>query len=74
MVSLAHEECSYTGYTEAGCISASAYTVSSSGSSSAGIVLVVTIKPGVPQTANEIDRVGSTPEVNTVDAMLDLIR
>ncbi|XP_054034386.1 excitatory amino acid transporter 3 [Dryobates pubescens] len=39
-----------------------------------GIVLVVTIKPGVPQTANEIDRVGSTPEVNTVDAMLDLIR
>uniref|UniRef100_A0A8C8ARI3 Amino acid transporter n=1 Tax=Otus sunia TaxID=257818 RepID=A0A8C8ARI3_9STRI len=39
-----------------------------------GIVLVVTIKPGVPQSANEIDRVGSTPEVNTVDAMLDLIR
>ncbi|NXL66743.1 EAA3 protein, partial [Chordeiles acutipennis] len=39
-----------------------------------GIVLVVTIKPGVPQTANEIDRVGSTPEVSTVDAMLDLIR
>uniref|UniRef100_A0A8D0KS30 Amino acid transporter n=1 Tax=Strix occidentalis caurina TaxID=311401 RepID=A0A8D0KS30_STROC len=39
-----------------------------------GIVLVVTIKPGVPQSANEIDRVGSTPEVSTVDAMLDLIR
>ncbi|NXW84600.1 EAA3 protein, partial [Alopecoenas beccarii] len=39
-----------------------------------GIVLVVTIKPGVPQTANEIDRVGSTPDVSTVDAMLDLIR
>uniref|UniRef100_A0A8C3CQ16 Amino acid transporter n=1 Tax=Cairina moschata TaxID=8855 RepID=A0A8C3CQ16_CAIMO len=39
-----------------------------------GIVLVVTIKPGVPQTADEIDRVGSTPEVSTVDAMLDLIR
>uniref|UniRef100_G1N120 Amino acid transporter n=1 Tax=Meleagris gallopavo TaxID=9103 RepID=G1N120_MELGA len=39
-----------------------------------GIVLVVTIKPGVPQTADEIDRVGSTLEVSTVDAMLDLIR
>ncbi|NXI56473.1 EAA3 protein, partial [Chloroceryle aenea] len=39
-----------------------------------GIVLVVTIKPGVSQTANEINRVGSTPEVSTVDAMLDLIR
>uniref|UniRef100_A0A8D2Q461 Amino acid transporter n=1 Tax=Varanus komodoensis TaxID=61221 RepID=A0A8D2Q461_VARKO len=39
-----------------------------------GIVLVVTIKPGVSQKADEIDRVGSTPEVSTVDAMLDLIR
>ncbi|XP_057254320.1 excitatory amino acid transporter 3 isoform X2 [Pezoporus wallicus] len=39
-----------------------------------GIVLVVSIKPGMPQKANEIDRVGSTPEVSTVDAMLDLIR
>ncbi|XP_068858017.1 excitatory amino acid transporter 3 isoform X3 [Aphelocoma coerulescens] len=39
-----------------------------------GIVLVVTIKPGVTQRASEIDRVGSTPEVSTVDAMLDLIR
>lgn len=39
-----------------------------------GIVLVVAIKPGVSQKADEIDRVGSTPEVSTVDAMLDLIR
>ncbi|TFK15549.1 protein patched-like protein 1 [Platysternon megacephalum] len=39
-----------------------------------GIVLVVTIKPGVSQKADEIDRTGSTPEVTTVDAMLDLIR
>ncbi|XP_010178629.1 PREDICTED: excitatory amino acid transporter 3-like, partial [Mesitornis unicolor] len=39
-----------------------------------GIILVVIIKPGVSQTASEIDRMGSTPEVNTVDAMLDLIR
>ncbi|XP_075415025.1 excitatory amino acid transporter 3 [Tenrec ecaudatus] len=39
-----------------------------------GIVLVVTIKPGVTQKVDEIDRVGSTPEVSTVDAMLDLIR
>ncbi|KAL8203202.1 UNVERIFIED_CONTAM: Excitatory amino acid transporter 3 [Gekko kuhli] len=39
-----------------------------------GIVLVVTIKPGVSQNAEEIDRMGSTPEVSTVDAMLDLIR
>lgn len=45
-----------------------------SASSSAGIVLVVTIKPGVTQKASEIHRVGSTPEVNTVDAMLDLLR
>ncbi|XP_045145304.1 excitatory amino acid transporter 3 [Echinops telfairi] len=39
-----------------------------------GIVLVVTIKPGVTQKVDEIDRVGSTPDVSTVDAMLDLIR
>ncbi|XP_054842926.1 excitatory amino acid transporter 3 [Eublepharis macularius] len=39
-----------------------------------GIVLVVTIKPGISQNAEEIDRMGSTPEVSTVDAMLDLIR
>lgn len=67
----------YTGcITLARGTSASACNVSSSlgSSSSAGIVLVVTIKPGVPQTADEIDRVGSTPEVSTVDAMLDLIR
>lgn len=75
LLSLAHEEFSYTGCTEAGRTSASACTESSSsGSSSAGIVLVVTIKPGVTQTANDIDRVGSTPDVSTVDALLDLIR
>ncbi|XP_046276128.1 excitatory amino acid transporter 3 isoform X2 [Marmota monax] len=39
-----------------------------------GIVLVVSIKPGVTQKVSEIDRMGSTPEVSTVDAMLDLIR
>ncbi|XP_074850956.1 excitatory amino acid transporter 3 isoform X3 [Carettochelys insculpta] len=39
-----------------------------------GIVLVVSIKPGVSQKADEIDRTGSTPDVTTVDAMLDLIR
>ncbi|NXO21904.1 EAA3 protein, partial [Cisticola juncidis] len=39
-----------------------------------GIVLVVTIKPGVTQRASEIHRVGNTPEVSTVDALLDLIR
>lgn len=39
-----------------------------------GIVLVVTIKPGVTQEMADIDRTGSTPEVSTVDAMLDLIR
>ncbi|KAK1334496.1 hypothetical protein QTO34_005502 [Cnephaeus nilssonii] len=39
-----------------------------------GIVLVVTIKPGVSQKVGEIDRRGSSPEVSTVDAMLDLIR
>ncbi|XP_036289843.1 excitatory amino acid transporter 3 isoform X11 [Pipistrellus kuhlii] len=39
-----------------------------------GIVLVVTIKPGVSQKVGEIDRQGSSPEVSTVDAMLDLIR
>jgi solute carrier family 1 (high affinity glutamate transporter) protein 1 len=40
----------------------------------AGIVLVVSIKPGVTQKMTEINRVGNTPEVSTVDAMLDLIR
>ncbi|XP_008101540.1 excitatory amino acid transporter 3 isoform X2 [Anolis carolinensis] len=39
-----------------------------------GIVLVVTIKPGVSQNAEDIDRMGSTPDVSTVDAMLDLVR
>ncbi|KAM5192770.1 excitatory amino acid transporter 3 [Mantella aurantiaca] len=39
-----------------------------------GIVLVVTIKPGVSQSAEDIDRTGSTPEVTTVDALLDLLR
>ncbi|NXG20610.1 EAA3 protein, partial [Grallaria varia] len=39
-----------------------------------GIVLVITIKPGVTQKASEMDRTGSTPEVSTVDAMLDLLR
>ncbi|XP_055469983.1 excitatory amino acid transporter 3 isoform X2 [Psammomys obesus] len=39
-----------------------------------GIVLVVSIKPGVTQKVNEINRMGKTPEVSTVDAMLDLIR
>lgn len=39
-----------------------------------GIVLVMTIKPGVSQKVTEIDRQGSSPEVNSLDAMLDLIR
>ncbi|XP_074053558.1 excitatory amino acid transporter 3 isoform X2 [Macrotis lagotis] len=39
-----------------------------------GIILVVSIKPGMSQRPDEFDRVGSTPEVSTVDAMLDLIR
>uniref|UniRef100_A0A8C4J843 Amino acid transporter n=1 Tax=Dromaius novaehollandiae TaxID=8790 RepID=A0A8C4J843_DRONO len=39
-----------------------------------GIVLVVIFKPGASQTAEEIERVGSTPEVTTVDTLLDLIR
>ncbi|XP_027718692.1 excitatory amino acid transporter 3 isoform X3 [Vombatus ursinus] len=39
-----------------------------------GIVLVVSIKPGMSQKTDEFDRTGSTPEVSTVDAMLDLIR
>ncbi|KAM4877580.1 excitatory amino acid transporter 3 [Thomomys bottae] len=38
-----------------------------------GIVLVVSIKPGATQVI-EINRVGKTPEVSTVDAILDLIR
>ncbi|KAM9641843.1 excitatory amino acid transporter 3 [Trichechus inunguis] len=39
-----------------------------------GIVLVMSIKPGVSQKMDAMGRVGSTPEVSTVDALLDLIR
>ncbi|XP_026871392.2 excitatory amino acid transporter 3 [Electrophorus electricus] len=39
-----------------------------------GIVLVTTIKPGVSQTADSIDRAGTTPNVTTVDTLLDLVR
>lgn len=39
-----------------------------------GIVLVVSIKPGVTQKVNDINRTGKPPEVSTMDAMLDLIR
>ncbi|XP_043917034.1 excitatory amino acid transporter 3 [Protopterus annectens] len=39
-----------------------------------GIVLVMVIKPGISQNANDIDRTGNTPDVTTADAMLDLIR
>ncbi|XP_067105787.1 excitatory amino acid transporter 3-like isoform X1 [Osmerus mordax] len=39
-----------------------------------GIVLVITIQPGVSHSTEEIDRTGSTPDVSTADAMLDLIR
>ncbi|KAL4641545.1 excitatory amino acid transporter 3-like [Arapaima gigas] len=39
-----------------------------------GIVLVMTIKPGVSHGTENIDRTGSTPDVTTVDAMLDLLR
>ncbi|XP_062300325.1 excitatory amino acid transporter 3 isoform X2 [Scomber scombrus] len=39
-----------------------------------GIILVMTIKPGVSQTADHIDRVGTTPNVTTVDTLLDLVR
>ncbi|KAG2466845.1 EAA3 protein, partial [Polypterus senegalus] len=39
-----------------------------------GIVLVMTIKPGVSQKADDMDRTGSTPDVSTVDALLDLLR
>ncbi|CAO2585101.1 Excitatory amino acid transporter 3, partial [Lemmus lemmus] len=39
-----------------------------------GIVLVVSIKPGVTQKLSEISTTGEIPEVSTVDAMLDLIR
>ncbi|KAK3567356.1 hypothetical protein QTP86_019916 [Hemibagrus guttatus] len=39
-----------------------------------GIILVITIKPGVSQVADNIDRAGSTPNVTTVDTLLDLVR
>ncbi|XP_057710099.1 excitatory amino acid transporter 3 [Corythoichthys intestinalis] len=39
-----------------------------------GIILVMTIKPGVSQTAQHIDRAGTTPNVTTIDTLLDLIR
>ncbi|XP_050971104.1 excitatory amino acid transporter 3 [Labeo rohita] len=39
-----------------------------------GIVLVTTIKPGVSQSAENLERAGSTPNVTTVDTLLDLIR
>uniref|UniRef100_A0A3Q1FJJ0 Amino acid transporter n=1 Tax=Acanthochromis polyacanthus TaxID=80966 RepID=A0A3Q1FJJ0_9TELE len=39
-----------------------------------GIILVMTIKPGVSQTADNIDRTGTTPDVTTVDTLLDLVR
>uniref|UniRef100_A0A3P8WQE3 Amino acid transporter n=1 Tax=Cynoglossus semilaevis TaxID=244447 RepID=A0A3P8WQE3_CYNSE len=39
-----------------------------------GIILVMTIKPGVSQTADHISRAGTTPNVTTVDTLLDLIR
>ncbi|TRY97161.1 hypothetical protein DNTS_009644 [Danionella cerebrum] len=39
-----------------------------------GIVLVMTIKPGVSQSSDHINREGSTPNVTTVDTLLDLIR
>uniref|UniRef100_A0A8P4KGW1 Amino acid transporter n=1 Tax=Dicentrarchus labrax TaxID=13489 RepID=A0A8P4KGW1_DICLA len=39
-----------------------------------GIILVMTIKPGVSQTAEHIDRAGTTPNVTTVDTLLDLLR
>uniref|UniRef100_A0AAY4DZW1 Amino acid transporter n=1 Tax=Denticeps clupeoides TaxID=299321 RepID=A0AAY4DZW1_9TELE len=39
-----------------------------------GILLVTTIKPGVSQSADNIDREGTTPNVTTVDTLLDLVR
>ncbi|XP_010888577.1 excitatory amino acid transporter 3 isoform X2 [Esox lucius] len=39
-----------------------------------GIVLVITIKPGVSQETDHIDRTGITPNVTTVDTLLDLVR
>uniref|UniRef100_A0A3P9HV93 Amino acid transporter n=1 Tax=Oryzias latipes TaxID=8090 RepID=A0A3P9HV93_ORYLA len=38
-----------------------------------GIILVMTIKPGVSQEPEEIDRSGTTPNVTTADTLLDLL-
>ncbi|XP_054912478.1 excitatory amino acid transporter 3 isoform X2 [Poeciliopsis prolifica] len=38
------------------------------------VILVMTIKPGVSQEAENIDRAGTTPNVTTVDTLLDLLR
>ena len=39
-----------------------------------GIILVTTIQPGKGRDKNEIARDGSSQQVNTVDAFLDLLR
>ncbi|XP_051579744.1 excitatory amino acid transporter 3-like [Myxocyprinus asiaticus] len=39
-----------------------------------GIVLVMTIKPGVSQNVENIERAGNSPNVTTVDTLLDLVR
>uniref|UniRef100_A0A3B3D205 Amino acid transporter n=1 Tax=Oryzias melastigma TaxID=30732 RepID=A0A3B3D205_ORYME len=39
-----------------------------------GIILVMSIKPGVSQEPEDIDRSGTTPNVTTVDTLLDLLR
>ncbi|XP_065144965.1 excitatory amino acid transporter 3 [Paramisgurnus dabryanus] len=39
-----------------------------------GIVLVTTIKPGISQNADNMEREGSTPNVSTVDTLLDILR
>ncbi|XP_066576905.1 excitatory amino acid transporter 3 isoform X2 [Amia ocellicauda] len=39
-----------------------------------GIVLVMTIQPGVSQSTEDIDRTHSATRVSTVDSMLDLLR
>lgn len=39
-----------------------------------GIILVMTIRPGVSQIPDNIDRTGVTPNVSTADTLLDLVR
>ncbi|TWW63705.1 excitatory amino acid transporter 3 [Takifugu rubripes] len=39
-----------------------------------GIILVMTIRPGVTQTSEHINRTGTPPNVTTVDTLLDLVR